>query len=80
MLGAQRIPDPTTAGDFCRRFTTKESIDTLQHALNEPRLKVWGEQPDSFREHAIIDADGTIAATTGEKKEGMDLSHKGSWG
>ena len=19
-LGAQRIPDPTTAGDFCRRF------------------------------------------------------------
>ena len=22
-LGAQRIPDPTTAGDFCRRFTVR---------------------------------------------------------
>jgi hypothetical protein len=80
MLGAQRLPDPTTAGDFCRRFTTKENVDALQHALNEPRLRVWAEQPESFREHAILDADGTIAATSGEKKEGMDLSHKGTWG
>ena len=80
MLGAQRIPDPTTAGDFCRRFTTKESIDALQSAWEEPRLRVWAEQPESFRDHAIIDADGTIAATSGEKKDGMDLSYKGVWG
>jgi hypothetical protein len=80
MLGAQRIPDPTTAGDFCRRFTTKTSIDTLQGAFNEARLRIWQEQPESFFDHAIIDADGTIAATTGEKKEGMDLSYKGVWG
>lgn len=80
MLGATRIPDPTTAGDFCRRFTTKEHIDALQQALNEPRLRVWRQQPETFRDHAILDADGTIAATTGEKKEGMDLSHKGIWG
>ena len=25
-LGAQRIPDPTTAGDFCRRLTVAMSI------------------------------------------------------
>jgi hypothetical protein len=23
-LGADRIPDPTTAGDFCRRFTAED--------------------------------------------------------
>jgi len=80
MLGATRIPDPTTAGDFCRRFKTKESIDCLQMAINESRLRVWQRQPDSFFDHAIVDADGTIAETTGSCKEGMDISYKKNWG
>lgn len=80
MLGAERIPDPTTAGDFCRRLNTKESIDGLQTAINESRLRVWGRQPDSFFDHAIVDADGTIAETTGSCKEGMDISYKKTWG
>ncbi len=80
MLGADRLPDPTTAGDFCRRFETKDSIDGLQAAINESRLRVWGRQPDSFFEHAYVDADGTIAETTGNCKEGMDLSFKKNWG
>ena len=25
-LGTERIPDPTTAGDFCRRFVSSDSI------------------------------------------------------
>lgn len=80
MLGADRIPDPTTAGDFCRRFRSKASIDALQDAVNESRLRVWKQQPKSFFEHAIVDADGTIAETTGSCKEGMDLSFKKTWG
>jgi hypothetical protein len=80
MLGARRLPDPTTAGDFCRRFESKEQIDALQSAINESRLKVWSQQPSNFFEHAVIDADGTIAETTGECKEGIDLSYKGIWG
>jgi len=80
VLGARRIPDPTTAGDFCRRFTSSQAIDGLQRAINESRLRVWGSQPEEFFEHAIVDADGTIAETTGECKEGIDLSHKGIWG
>ena len=78
-LGARRIPDPTTAGDFCRRFT-EQDVQTLMNIINEVRLRVWANQPDEFFEEAIVDADGTIAGTTGECKEGMDISYKGIWG
>ena len=33
-LGTQRIPDPTTAGDFCRRFD-EPAIEALHAATNE---------------------------------------------
>ena len=49
-------------------------------AVNETRLRVWGRQPAAFFREAMIDADGTLAETTGECKEGMDISHKGIWG
>jgi hypothetical protein len=78
-VGADRIPDPTTAGDFCRRFSS-EDVELLQDIINETRLKVWKQQQPEFFEEAVIDADGTIAETTGECKEGMDLSYKGVWG
>ena len=78
-LGAQRIPDPTTAGDFCRRFKEAD-IERLMKVINEARLRVWKRQPESFLEEAIIEADGTLAPTTGECKEGMDISYKGVWG
>ncbi len=78
-VGADRIPDPTTAGDFCRRFSS-EHVEALQDAINEIRLKVWKQQEPEFFAEAIIDADGTIAPTTGECKEGMDLSYNGFWG
>ena len=78
-LGAQRIPDPTTAGDFCRRFD-EGTIEALQAAINETRLRVWRAQPAAFFEEAIIDADGTLAETTGQCKEGMDIAYTGVWG
>jgi hypothetical protein len=79
MLGARRIPDPTTAGDFCRRFEVAENIDSLQLGINEARLRVWAAQPDEFFDHAIIDADGTIVEAS-DCSEGADFSHKGSFG
>jgi hypothetical protein len=78
-LGARRIPDPTTAGDFCRRFDAGK-IRALQNAFHETRQKVWARQPAAFFEQAIIDADGTLVNTTGSCKKGMDISYKGTWG
>lgn len=78
-LGAQRIPDPTTAGDFTRRFEP-EDILTLQECINRTRQRVWAKQPEGFLEEAYVDVDGTIAGTLGECKGGMDISYKGIWG
>jgi hypothetical protein len=78
-LGAPRIPDPTTAGDFCRRFE-QEHLDALQEAIDAARCKVWATQPASFFEQAILDGDGTMVETDGECKQGMDISYKGEWG
>ncbi len=79
-LGTKSIPDPTTAGDFCRRFEPAE-IHALMDAINEARLNVWRQQPASFpQETARIDADGTLVPTQGECKEGMDIAYNGTWG
>jgi hypothetical protein len=78
-LGARRIPDPTTAGDFCRRFKP-DNVHTLLDIFNDIRKKAWSGQPDAFFEQARIEADGTMVGTSGECKQGMDISYKGIWG
>jgi hypothetical protein len=78
-LGARRIPDPTTAGDFCRRFD-EAAIRALQHAYHDTRRQVWAKQADAFFEQAILDMDGTLVGTTGSCKQGMDLAYEGTWG
>lgn len=78
-VGAETIPDPTTAGDFCRRFS-EPSLRTLMDAVDEARGNVWRRQPQEFFQEAVIDMDGTLVVTAGECKEGMDISYKGSWG
>jgi len=78
-LGARRIPDPTTAGDFCRRFTAAD-IRTLQDVFHDTRLKAWAGQPTDFFDQATIDMDGTLVPTTGQCKRGMDIAYDGTWG
>jgi hypothetical protein len=78
-LGAERIPDPTTAGDFCRRFGEGD-VERLMDIFNEVRLRAWRQQPEEFFDEAFLDADGTLAPTDGWCKQGVDISYKGTWG
>jgi len=78
-LGAKRIPDPTTAGDFCRRFA-RDDVLTLMDTINEARLRVWAQQPPEFFAEAIVEADGSIVPSDGECKQGMDFAYDGQYG
>jgi len=78
-LGADRIPDPTTAGDFCRRFSS-DDVETLQDVFDQTRLKVWHEQPSDFFDEAVLDVDGTLVATGACCKQGVTIAYDGTWG
>src|SRR5262249_62366995 len=64
-LGAERIPDPTTAGDVCRRLTADDVL-ALMAAINEARLRVWAQQPPEFFAGATLEADGTLVPSDAE--------------
>src|SRR5690348_8778953 len=78
-LGARRLPDPTTAGDFCRRFS-RDHIQTLLDVFDDTRCRVWAEQPAAFFAQARVDMDGFLVETTGQCKRGMDIAYDGTWG
>ena len=79
-LAVERVPAPSTAGDFLRRFD-EAAILKLQEAINTVRLKVWNKQPARFRKRATIDVDGTLTETQAECKEGIDYcAYKRKWG
>jgi hypothetical protein len=79
-LGADLIPDPTTAGDFTRRFSEAD-VEILMDIINSVRPHLWaGRGADLLGPITYLDVDGTIAPTFGEYKAGMDISYKGIWG
>jgi Transposase DDE domain group 1 len=78
-LGARRLPDPTTEGDFCRRFAELDVV-TLMDAFNRVRRRVWAQQPAAFFKEAVLDVDGTLVGTDAECKQGVDIAYNGTWG
>src|SRR5437867_9593919 len=78
-LGAKMIPDPTTAGDFCRRFTEAD-VETLLKVIDQVRMTGWRQQAAEFFAEAILEADGTLAETTGECKDGRGMTSAGRRG
>ena len=79
-LDVERVPAPSTAGDFLRRFD-EAAILKLQQALNQVRVKIWQRQGAAFRKQAVIDVDGTFSETDAQCKEGIAYSgHKRAWG
>src|SRR5206468_3753124 len=77
--GARSVHDPSTAGDFCRSFTT-DAIQTLHGMIDGTRIQVWASKPEAFFTQAIIDMDGFLVETTGQCKKGMDIAYDGTWG
>ena len=78
LVGGCRIPDPTTAGDFLRRFK-RSDLKTLQTVIDDGRERVWRQLPKKRRATATIDVDSTIKEVYGECKEGADFSYTGKW-
>lgn len=80
MLGANRIPDPTTAGDFLRRFDA-DSLRSLDRAIDQAQEKVWKQRYGKKKaERAIVDLDSCVRPVYGDQKEGTDFTYKGSFG
>lgn len=85
MIGACRIPDPTTAGDFLRRFRTAGDVAQLSRVIDEVEEAVWSKLPGRVRrrrkkhEFALVDLDGHIKPLYGVQKEGADFSYDGRW-
>jgi hypothetical protein len=76
-LGAQRIPDPTTSGDFTRRFDEEAMVD-LMEAINSTRQRVWKEQPRGFLSQAFIDPMARLRRRWESAKEALDFPTRGS--
>jgi hypothetical protein len=85
LVGACRIPDPTTAGDFLRRFKSAQDLEQLSGVGDEVQEAVWSKLPAPVRRHrkkhemALVDLDGHIKPLYGVQKEGADFSYDGRW-
>jgi len=79
-LGVARLPAPSTAGDFLRRFRAADIV-ALQEGIHQARQRVWQRLPAAQRRLATLDMDGTIVETKGECKQGMDYcAYQQQWG
>jgi Transposase DDE domain group 1 len=85
LVGACRIPDPTTAGDFLRRFKTVQDVERLSGIIDEVQEAVWSKLSRQARrrrkkhEFALVDLDGHVKPLYGVQKEGADFSYDGRW-
>jgi hypothetical protein len=79
LLGAERIPDPTTAGDFLRRFE-QDDLAALDGAIDEAQRRVWRLRYGRRKQElALVDLDSHVHEVYGHQKQGADLSYKGTW-
>lgn len=88
LVGACRIPDPTTAGDFLRRFDDEVnpgSLEDLRTAIDEIQTGAWKKTKKRRKRRkgllawTMVDVDGHWSETTGAQKE-ADFDRKGRWG
>lgn len=84
LLGAVRVPDPTTAGDFLRRFEEVRNPGRLA-ALRRVHDEVGRDVGRAVRRRrgksaiATVDLDGHVKELYGVQKEGADFNYKRQW-
>jgi hypothetical protein len=88
MLDTDRFPDPTTSGDFLRRFdnrTNAGSLDALRSAVDTTQKKAWAmlrkrpRRRNKLGRMGLVDMDSHIISLTANQKEGADFSYTGKW-
>ena len=79
-LGAQRIPDPTTAGDFCRRFDERARS---RRCRRRSTRRGCGSGARNRRRSSTRRSSTRTARWPRRRaqcKEGMDIAYNGVWG
>ncbi len=80
ILGTDRIPDPTTAGDFLRRLEEKDIV-ALDVAIDEAQKCAWKKCYGKRKQKvALVDLDSHVKHVYGSKKAGSDFTYKGGLG
>jgi len=80
ILGTEHIPDPTTAGDFLRRFDAAD-IARLDRVGDEIHRDVWKTHYGRKKQdQVLIDLDSHVHHVYGHQKEGTDYTYKGGFG
>jgi len=89
MLGTDRFPDPTTSGDFLRRFEDEVNpgaIAALRSAVDSVQDAVWAEFAARCRRRrrqlgfwGSVDLDSHIIELSGNQREGADFSYTKKW-
>jgi hypothetical protein len=78
LIGAESVPDPTTAGDFLVRFHDF-AIEVFQGVSADLQDQAISLLDDERKKVATIDSDSTILEVYGRKKEGADFSYDKRW-
>ncbi len=78
VLGAKRVPDPTTAGDFLARFLDSD-IAKFQGTVEKIQDRTFSLLGKERKKRATIDSDSSIHEVYGQKKEGADYSYTNKW-
>ena len=73
-IGRKEIPDPTTAGDFCRRFS-RGHILQINKAFAEIEHEVYKKRKDVS--DLTIDVDAKVHEVYGKKKQGAAKAYNG---
>ena len=79
LCGVDKVSDPTTMGDFLRRFE-RSDLDDLHEAIWQMRERAWQLGKGKLPKQATLDLDSVIKPVYGNCKEGADFTFKKSFG